>query len=312
MFCPNCGQQIPEGSIFCPACGANLQYQSPEAPPVNLEEQNTPGFASILRQALASSKFLAMCIIVTIAALLACAPVTTTDLTTGAVSSSSNFDLFGILSTIAMWITYAKAKSSDTIMSVGGLKFSSGIAKATWIVNWIVIVVFFVCGVIFIAAGPMIGSFLEDPSFIEEFNVQFQAQIGSIGAEDLTEMLSADMVGIFVTVFSVVFIVAAIIMLVFNILYYGKVCKFARNLHVSYITNKVTDLRFSTISKWFMVLGILDIICSVSSLFVSPAAGASAILSGVSLILASTWVKALGEAAAMIPQPIEENPYNVL
>ena len=119
------------------------------------------------------------------------------------------------------------------------------------------------------------------------------------------------MVCIFVTVFSVVFIVAAIIMLVFNILYYGKVCKFARNLHVSYITNKVTDLRFSTISKWFMVLGILSIIGSVSSLFASPAVGASAILSGVCLILASTWVKALGEAAAMIPQPAE-NPYNML
>lgn len=24
MFCPNCGKQIPDGSVFCPECGANL------------------------------------------------------------------------------------------------------------------------------------------------------------------------------------------------------------------------------------------------------------------------------------------------
>lgn len=29
MFCPNCGHQIPDDSVFCPDCGQSTQSQSP-------------------------------------------------------------------------------------------------------------------------------------------------------------------------------------------------------------------------------------------------------------------------------------------
>jgi len=31
LYCPNCGQQIPDGSAFCPKCGADLKVQPPAA-----------------------------------------------------------------------------------------------------------------------------------------------------------------------------------------------------------------------------------------------------------------------------------------
>ena len=311
MFCPNCGQQIPDGSIFCPVCGANLQYQAPDEVPVNLEGQNTTGFVSILRGFLTSSKFLAMCIIVTIATILACVPTMVTDATTGEVTTSSSFDIFGILSTCAMWITYAKAKSSDPVMSLNGLRFTAGITKAVYIINWISVGLLFLLGIIFVALVPFITTLFEDPAAIEDFISTLQVELGSLGLGSIGDSIDLDVanlasiVNIIVIVLAVVLFISAIVVLFLNIFYYGKVSKFAYNLHVSYITNKVTDLRFATISNWFMVLGVLGIIGSISSLLVAPVMGISAVLSGVNLILASQWVKTLGEAAAMIPQPAE-------
>lgn len=49
MFCNNCGNQMPEGTVFCPACGAPAQqpqqayYQQPQAPaPAPVKKNATP------------------------------------------------------------------------------------------------------------------------------------------------------------------------------------------------------------------------------------------------------------------------------
>ena len=33
MFCPHCGSQIADGSVFCPSCGANLNASTPSPNP---------------------------------------------------------------------------------------------------------------------------------------------------------------------------------------------------------------------------------------------------------------------------------------
>lgn len=51
MFCPNCGAQLPEGSVFCTNCGAKLaepqqqpqqQYQQPQQPQQQYQQQQQP------------------------------------------------------------------------------------------------------------------------------------------------------------------------------------------------------------------------------------------------------------------------------
>lgn len=32
MFCPNCGKQIPDQSVFCPSCGTRVQAAAPQQP----------------------------------------------------------------------------------------------------------------------------------------------------------------------------------------------------------------------------------------------------------------------------------------
>ena len=169
MFCPNCGNQIPDDSVFCSFCGSNLQMNTSYAPPVNLEEQSVSSFASVLRKALSSTKFLVMCILVTAAAVLSFAPTTVVVDEMNSTATTSGFDLFAILSTIAMWITYANAKNSEAVMSVSGLKFNAGIAKATFVLNWIGAGIIFVCGIVLCAVGPLLASVYVDEAVLESF-----------------------------------------------------------------------------------------------------------------------------------------------
>jgi len=304
MFCPNCGNQIPDDSLFCSSCGANLQMNTSYAPPVNLENQEECSFAAVLRKALCSAKFLVMCILVTAAAVLSFAP-TTVVVNETSTTSTSGFDLFAILSTIAMWITYANAKNTDGVMSVSGLKFNAGIAKATFIVNWVAAGIVFVCGALLCAMGPIFSSVFADETAVEEFNAELAPVLEQFGLSEYLERITGDIIAGFMIVIAVAMIILGIVCILLNVFYYGKVKKFAQNLHISYITNKVTDLRFSTVSVWFMVMGIIEIIGSLSSLAVNPVAALASISGAVALIVASTWVKELSEAVAYVPQPID-------
>ncbi len=303
MFCPNCGNQIPENSFFCPFCGANLQNENGFVPPVNLEDQSHVSFASVLRKALSSTKFLVMCILVTVAAVLSCVPTTMVD--EMGFSASANFDLFAILSTIAMWITYANAKSSDTVMNVGGLKFNAVIANIVFVINWVAAGIITVCGILFCAMGPMFSALFADEAMMEDFYLQITPVFEEYGLSELLTMFTGDFISMFMIGMGIAFVIIGIVMILLNVFYYGKVKKFANNLHISYITNRVTDLRFVTISNWFMVMGIFSIIGSLSSFAVNPAVAIASISGSASLIVASTWVKALSEEVAYILQPIE-------
>ncbi len=236
MFCPNCGQQIPDGSIFCPVCGAGLQAQTYQAP-VNLENRYAPGFSSVLRSALASSKFLAICILESIVAVMSFIPVTTVNVTTQTTQSSVNFNIMVILCCIAMWITYANAKGSETVMPVNGLKFSSGIATANWIFMWIGSVFMVVFGVLFTCFVPMYNSIFSDAELTNEFMYQLETALSAYGMEEFMEFFTVELMSALMIVLAAAFVIAGIVMIVFTIFYYGKLRKFARNLHVSYMTN---------------------------------------------------------------------------
>lgn len=42
MFCPKCGEKIPDGVAFCPKCGNKFANQSAPAKPTATREE-TPG-----------------------------------------------------------------------------------------------------------------------------------------------------------------------------------------------------------------------------------------------------------------------------
>ncbi len=42
MFCPNCGNQIPDGSVFCPSCGARMDAAGQTQPEANPQPEAQP------------------------------------------------------------------------------------------------------------------------------------------------------------------------------------------------------------------------------------------------------------------------------
>ncbi len=303
MFCHNCGAPVPEESIFCPACGANLQMKAYDEPPVNLENQSICSFSAVLRKALCNGKFVAMCILVTASAVLSCAPVASISGINPSVVA--NIDIFAVLSTIAMWITYVNAKNTDQTMSASGLKFNMGIAKAVLILRWIAAIFVFFYGIIFCAGTYMLKNILADEALARSFFDEITALLESWGMEGLSIYFNDSQLLFWSLIAAIVMVVAGIGMILMNIFYYGKVKGFASNIYFSYITNKVTDLRFSTISVWFMVMGILSILKSIPAFAANPAVALSAASGAVSYIIASLWVKELGDAVSYIPMPID-------
>ena len=44
MFCPQCGNQLPDGSAFCSNCGSQLTQQTPVEQPIPRYEQPIPQY----------------------------------------------------------------------------------------------------------------------------------------------------------------------------------------------------------------------------------------------------------------------------
>ena len=218
MFCPNCGSQLPDDSLFCSSCGASVQTNASFNPPVNLEEQNENSFAAVLRRAICSTKFLVMCILVSVAAVLSFVPTTVT-IDGAGMSTTSNFDLFAILSTIAMWITYANAKNSEPIMAVGGLKFNATIAKITFVLNWVAAGIIVVCGALLCAMGPMLNSLLSDESVVEDFYLELAPVFEEYGLGDLLTNITGDFISMFFIGIGVVMLVVGVLMILLNVFY---------------------------------------------------------------------------------------------
>lgn len=105
MKCQNCGKELARGSSFCPSCGAKAEA----VPAVG----NT-----VLRNIFSSSYFLAICILLTVAAVL-------------------NTGLFKILFAVACWIVYCDAKSNSEPQRVTGYKFLYTVFKIQYILIWV-------------------------------------------------------------------------------------------------------------------------------------------------------------------------------
>ncbi len=311
MFCPKCGQQIPDDSFFCPSCGAQLQFNSQPIPgddPYAIPQPQRSfgtGFAATLREHLKSNLTLIICILFTVVAVFSFNFTYTTDFETGAVSASSNFNLFAILAAIACWITYANAKSSKEVMPVGGLKFASGIATAVNVVMWILIVCLVVVALLFFLAMPMFDSIISDPSMIGEFDIMMEElnlafEEAGLGEFGITAQSFLDMIMIIIPI---IFIITAVVLIIMNIFAYGKFRKFAAALHLSYMTDRVTNIKYKGVIGWLTAIGIIQIagvlFSGVSAIIADPVMGTMALISsateGIVLIVASVWVRQLSE-----------------
>lgn len=107
MKCKKCGCELPPISVFCPGCGGRQEGKR----------------IALLREAFSSSKFLAICILLTITA----------------VTSVKSINIYWVLQAIAAWMIYSSAKDTGAPLKPGGLKLFNIAFKIQYIVAWVAI-----------------------------------------------------------------------------------------------------------------------------------------------------------------------------
>ena len=301
MYCPNCGQQIPDNSFFCPVCGSGMNAQA-VSPDVN-ERKDAKGFAAKLRKHLSSTLFLVMCILLSCAVLLSFTVTGTIDASGNGVSTgySFNFDIISILILIGMWITYVKAKSKESVISEGGFKLVSGSITAVWVIYWVCSVLVALSGIMLIAVGPMSAPYAGEieeafshPEFLAVLDLYGEMGIDMAIVNQVIDFLKVNF-SLVMTVLGIALVVFAVVMVILNIFYYGNLRKFARNLSVSYYSNKETNLKYKTVSVWLLVMGIFSAIGAFNSLMNFGFFGIGPVFHAAVLIVAYVWIRKLGE-----------------
>ncbi len=274
MFCPNCGQQIDEGSSFCTNCGTRLSpapsvptqepvYQQeaqgypPDEPTVYLDDSfnstaptytapnyNAPvyGPPQTFEGIRTGGEVQRLKSILSSSLFLVLCIVYSASILLGLFGAS--FDILGILFCISLWITYAAAKDRSAYLKTSGLRFSRGVVTAEWVLMWIAVgfvAVFGIFGVIISFSG---SAALRD----------YSNGIGSFATAGM---------GIVILFF---FLFAIAIMVLINIFFYGNLRKFCASLINSAESGMPAYVKANTSRIWLMVVGIIGCL-SIFNLF---------------------------------------------
>ncbi len=310
MYCGRCGSQIPEGSMFCPVCGASVQQSegqqggaSYDMPPVNnfgyqpfSMEADRNSVAAKIRKMLSSNLFLAICILLTVPAI----PV-------------GGLPVLSILFAIGAWIAYAQARSSDATMQLTGLNMLSGTMTASYVITWIGVGCSALGGVLMAITGPAMNSMYYE--IMDEFENQGLWEMieeeGFLLDAELQEYYFAfwdfflNNLGMVFTVMAVFILILAVVMAVYNAVFYGRFRRLAKNMGAAYITNNPTVLNFRGMSGMLMAVGIIKIIFAAGDLFGGYfMSGLGGICGGIAFIMASSWVKKLKESFEAPAEPV--------
>ena len=311
MFCQNCGFNLDNNAAFCPNCGTAAPkpeaaapiaapvatpapeqtyaapqptYAAPEQsytapqPTYTAPQQVFTGYAANpvtarFNSVFSDVLFLIVCIFVSVYTLFA-SFVTTTN-AYGYTSTEFSVNIFGILFTIFTWMAYASAKKGN--INIKAIRGISGTILALSIVLWVAIGIFGVCGLLLIAAGDAVGDDLMS-ELVSTINIDAEL-IYNLGIRSIEEIF------IF---FGVLFLLVAGIFALFNILFIGKLHKFAKSIYTSAQTGYENVAKAKSVSTWLLVVGILSAIGSFSGGFTGFLSGAGL---AAAYIVLFVWIK---------------------
>ena len=296
-ICKVCGAPL-NGKNFCVKCGTAktgaAPVQKPAQPvyapvytpaaPVQLKPEITP-----LKRAFGSGKFLVITIFMTLYILVSV-------LSSGSFSSdygvmdemvvkifsysTSSSLLLPVLIVIGLWITYISAKGSGK-MSSAGLSIISGVLLVYNIFVWILFVLTALIGLIFLVIGIVMAASGKE----ELLN-------GFISLVKYGHPMEAVVIGVAI-------LIAAGIMLIFILLLYRRLWKFAKSAAKS-VKNETAEYKFAgPARRWLMFIGIVGIISAVIMAIVGLGmesrgimfSGLSGLIVSIGTIIGSSWVK---------------------
>jgi len=275
MKCQKCGSEIQEGMGFCSQCGTPVTYSAqPEQPtqpeqPIQYEQPASifNPFAERILSALQDTSFLTICILMTVACICSIA--------------AESFDIISILITVFLWLTYAKSRNG--ILPTEHLRCVSGSVYANYVIANVAGGIVLVCGLILaLTFGSLANNTEILYELMDELNLTLNLDLGFDMAG-----LGLSFLGVFL---GIVFVVAAALILIFNILGMRKIHRLAKSVYQSidspapYFANPVSA------KNWLMFFGVCSIISAVSSFGVSLAAVIAAACQGIACIIASVMI----------------------
>ena len=227
MICSNCGYENQDSYTFCPQCGGSLTPQ--EAP------------KSPLLGVLQDKLFLVMCI------LLSCI--------SGFTLLSGSVPLLQGLCTIFLWIVYSHSRKGT--VNTQQLRSVSGTIYASYIINFVLSGILVLMGIVCAAAFGVIFSSTDYVNEILSYFTDSPEVFTTAGA--LLGSLSG-------WVFFFAFVLAAGVIVVFNIFSIGQIHTFVKSVYQNAETGTENYLKVIPAKNWLIVLAVFSGINALSSL----------------------------------------------
>ncbi len=240
MKCVNCGNEIPENSVFCPFCGKATVTNEELAVSINPVQEK---LLNIFKDKL----FLVLCILVSASIVLSFA--------------AEGFPLLLILYTIFLWIIYNKAQKNT--IDIKNMRNVSGTIFASYVITWVVIGLLAFVSIIGLAALLIAGNVIDINALLNEILSEVNASVYGI---DILTGLTGSAIMIALTVVLVIFLIVCIIAAVINIFAMRNIHKFAKSLYKSAQSGVFALQKVNTTINWLLVFGIFSGISAITSI----------------------------------------------
>ncbi|MBQ4066399.1 MAG: zinc ribbon domain-containing protein [Clostridia bacterium] len=264
MFCPNCGFSLPDGASFCPGCGkstsngpAAAARPAEPAPEKDHDSAKLFGFFS-------SKAFLAVCILVTAAAVAS--------LAFGVI------ELISILLSVGCWIAFGGAKAQKRSLIGSGVKVMSVSSRIVFVLYFVAAGLIILSGILILAVFGFVGSgFSTLSSLYHEYIPQLHRVFEFTPAEEeiidflynvniIFGKVSLTLIGS--VLFTAALVIAGII-IALNLIFTGPFCSYLSGLCRTIkdpSTDKPQAPKSTRISVLLVILAVFTAIPAIASL----------------------------------------------
>lgn len=249
MKCKNCDFEHSGSFEYCPNCGTAVQKEQTSSQPQQVaqaEQVSINPAADKTLGALKDNLFLVLCILMSASCIFSI--------------SADGLPLINILITVFLWLAYADARKG--IANENHLRSISGTVYASYVITNVACIILIVCGLIFgVLFGMIAGA--------EQFISALQAALSEYNLGEY-ELNIADIPQQYITILGwtvgFVFVFAAVIGLLVNILGMKKIHRFAKSVYQGIIYQNPNFENARTVKNWLIFFAVCSGISTLSTI----------------------------------------------
>ncbi len=248
MKCKNCGFEHSDSFEYCPNCGTAVQKEqtTQQQYAAQVEQVSINPAADKILFALKDNLFLVLCILMSASCVFS--------------MSAEGLPLINILITVFLWLTYADARKG--IANENHLRSISGTVYASYVITNVACIILIACGVIFGGLFGMIASAEELVAELQSALSEYNLGEYALNIADIPQQYIA----ILGWIVGSVFVFAAVIGLVVNILGMKKIHRFAKSVYQGIIYQNLNFENARSVKNWLIFFAVCSGISALSTL----------------------------------------------